>query len=135
MSVYAVLNKETGAKVHEYISDSPVEWSGMSFDTHNHVLQPEVAISPVAEDPAAEWRINVGPFFDRFGQQKIAILASTDPVVQAIIKDATVRHYIDLKKRRAELAYAISVLQAKGFSVSAAAILDVKPNAEEVFNG
>lgn len=42
--------------------------------------------------------IDVGPFLDRFGNYKMALLASANPVVQAIIKDVTTRKWIDLSR-------------------------------------
>lgn len=39
--------------------------------------------------------IDIGPFFDRFGTAKMAVLTSADAGVQAIIKDAQVRKWID----------------------------------------
>lgn len=44
-----------------------------------------------------EWYIDVGPFFDRFGSAKLAVLTSTNPGVQAILKDTQVRKWMDLK--------------------------------------
>ena len=47
--------------------------------------------------PVWEWYIDVGPFFDRFGSTRLAVLTSTDPGVQAILKDTQVRKWLDLK--------------------------------------
>ena len=44
-----------------------------------------------------EWLIDIGPFFDRFGAAKMAVLTSSDVGVQAILKDTQVRKWIDLK--------------------------------------
>lgn len=44
-----------------------------------------------------EWLIDIGPFFDRFGAAKMAVLTSSDAGVQAILKDTQVRKWIDLK--------------------------------------
>lgn len=59
--------------------------------------------------------ISVGAFFDRFGSQKYPILASTDASVQALIKDCTVRTYIDLDNP--ELPYGLAMLVAAGFTI------------------
>lgn len=77
----------------------------------------------VAAAPAPEnaWWIYVGPFYDRFGAQKLPILASSDATVQAIIKDASVRKYIDLK--RAEVSAVCDILLVKGFAIDKTAIL------------
>ena len=47
--------------------------------------------------PAWEWLIDIGPFFDRFGAAKMAVLTSSDIGVQAILKDTQVRKWLDLK--------------------------------------
>lgn len=80
-------------------------------------LVPEVPqAAPV--DPAA-WLINAGPFFDRFGAAKLAVLAHTDPLVQALVKDLQVRVWIDLQ--RPDVAQGIDLLISKSVpGVSAA---------------
>ena len=130
MSTWQVTNRLTGEVVYAYGADTPVEWPGMEYATHNHVIQAQ-AVEPAMVD--ADWRIYVGAFFDRFGDQKIGILASEDAVVQALIKDASVRQYIGLRERRDELAQMIGVLVAKGFTLDAAAILDTEPTDAERF--
>lgn len=130
MSTWQVTKRLTGEVVYAYTADAPVEWPGMEFATHNHLLQVPEA-EPETTD--ADWRIYVGAFFDRFGDQKIGILASEDVAVQALIKDASVRQYIGLKERRDELAQMIGVLVAKGFTLDAAAILDTEPTDAERF--
>lgn len=136
MPTYIVTAKATGAEVYRYDSTEPVEWGGMGFDTHEHAafIEPAPGV-PEAPVNAADWYINVGPFFDRFGQWKLPILSSSDPLVQAVIKDCSVRKYIDLKGRRAELTQVLGLLQSKGFAVSTSAVLDVKPTEGEVFRG
>lgn len=55
-------------------------------------------ITPPVADPA-QWFIDVGAFFDRFGASvKQSILASTDNNIQAFVKDAMARKWIDLKR-------------------------------------
>ena len=73
--------------------------------------------------------ICVGGFFDRFGAYKIPILASTDPVVQAIVKDASVRQYITLT--RPDLEQALDILIAKGFAIDKAAVLSLEITEDE----
>ena len=130
MSTWQVTERITGEVVYAYTADEPVEWPGMEFATHNHLLQVPEA---VPETTDADWRIYVGAFFDRFGDQKIGILSSEDAVVQALIKDASVRQYIGLRERRDELAQMIGVLVAKGFPLDAAAILDTEPTGAELW--
>ena len=70
--------------------------------------QPEPATP--APDPT-EWLIDVGPFFDRFGPAKLAVLSSNDATVRALVTDLQVRKWIDLK--RADVAQGIDLLISK----------------------
>lgn len=70
--------------------------------------QPEPAAP--APDPT-EWLIDVGPFFDRFGLAKMAVLSSSDATVRALVTDLQVRKWIDLK--RADVAQGIDLLISK----------------------
>lgn len=65
--------------------------------------------------------ISVGAFFDRFGVHKYPILASTDPGVQALIKDCTVRSFIDLS--RPDLPLGLGIITTAGFAINTDAIL------------
>lgn len=57
----------------------------------------------IPPEPQPEIRqITVGSFFDRFGDQKWPVLADTTPSVQALIKDASVRAYINLDDPQVE---------------------------------
>ena len=52
-----------------------------------------------------EWLIDIGPFFDRFGAAKMAVLTSADAGVKAILADLQVRKWVDLK--RADVAQSV----------------------------
>lgn len=54
--------------------------------------------------------IDVGPFFDRFKASKIAVLASTNGTVKALVQDVMSRKWIDLS--RPDVAQAIDILIA-----------------------
>ena len=71
---------------------------------------------PVVVDPC-EWLIDVGPFFDRFGAAKLAVLTSADATVKAILQDIQVRKWIDLK--RADVASSLAYVGTKVPSVDA----------------
>ena len=58
-----------------------------------------------------EWFIDIGPFFDRFGSAKMAVLTSSDAGVQAILKDTQVRKWLDLKLP--EIASAVAYIGTK----------------------
>ena len=81
-------------------------------------------VQPVVVDPC-EWLIDVGPFFDRFGAAKLAVLTSADATVKAILQDIQVRKWIDLK--RADVASSLAYVGTKVPAVDAtlqAAILN-----------
>jgi hypothetical protein len=54
----------------------------------------------------AQYLIDIGPFFDRFGPAKMAVLTSQDAGVKAILADIQVRHWVDLQ--RADVAQAVA---------------------------
>lgn len=66
--------------------------------------------------------ISVGAFFDRFGAEKWAILASAAPGVQAIVKDASVRAYIDLDNP--QLPMGLQILADAGHAIDAPAVIN-----------
>lgn len=81
-----------------------------------YVPPPEPEPEPPAVDPA-EWLIDVGPFFDRFGGAKMDVLMSTNATVQAIVKDVSVRKWVDLT--RADVSMALTVIGSIVPSVTA----------------
>lgn len=136
MPEYIVTRKTDGAEIYRYNADAPIEWCGMAFASHDHTeFIPGDNVTPSQPVDPTRWRIYVGSFFDRFGQSKLAILSDPDPAVQAVIKDASVRNYIDLLGRRDELLQVIGLLNIKGHAVDAAAVLDLEPNNDEVWRG
>ena len=42
--------------------------------------------------------IEVGAFYDRFGDAKVPVLASSDNIVQALVRDTQIRKYIDIMR-------------------------------------
>jgi hypothetical protein len=58
------------------------------------------------------WLLDIGPFFDRFGAVKMAVLTSTDAGVKAILQDVQIRKWIDLQNAEvaSSLAYIGSVV-------------------------
>ena len=65
--------------------------------------------------------ITVGAFFDRFGDQKWPILADTNASVQALIKDASVRAYIDLDDPQVRTG--LSMIATAGHAIDVNAII------------
>ena len=69
---------------------------------------------PVQAPNLTEWFIDIGPFYDRFGAAKMAVLTSTDAGVKAIMADVQIRKWIDLQRAdvASSLAYIGSVVGA-----------------------
>ncbi len=74
--------------------------------------------------------ISVGAFFDRFGPLKWAILADQSPTVQAVVRDASVRKFIDLANP--DLPAGLQILVAAGHPIDAAAIVEAPIQPEEL---
>ena len=95
--------------------DTPAERAlgvgiGWGWDGANFVAPP----TPPELEPTPqpwEWLIDIGPFFDRFGAAKMAVLTSSDVGVQAILKDTQVRKWLDLKLP--EIASAVAYIGTK----------------------
>ena len=52
--------------------------------------------SPAKQDKA-QWLIDKGAFFDRFGSVKMPILLSQDSTIKALLTDISNRNWIDLQ--------------------------------------
>ena len=87
---------------------------------------------PPAPAPVWQWYIDVGPFFDRLGAQKMPVLLSADATVKALIADLQVRKWVDLQRAdvAAGLAYIGSVIPAVN-STLRTAILTTPPSKSE----
>lgn len=86
MPTYIVINKATQAEVHKYNGESPVEWAGMEFATHDHV---ESAEPPVDLPVTVDRRLTKLQFIDRLGDTAyVAILrmARDSTEVEAFVK-------------------------------------------------
>jgi len=102
---YEILDAQ-GDVVNTVIADSEFVEANYPGAHRLVVDEPVVAIDP------AEWLIDVGPFFDRFGAAKMAVLTSANATVQALVKDLQIRKWIDLQ--RADVAAGIDALIALG---------------------
>ena len=95
MTVIEILNDES--EVINTIAASE-EYAEATYPGRWRVVEtPEPPAPEPPEPPVWEWYIDIGPFFDRFGSAKLAVLTSTNPGVQAILKDTQVRKWLDLK--------------------------------------
>ena len=127
---YAII--ENGIVANVALADAPMapNWvetdtAGIGWTYDNGVFTaPVIPTPPIVVDPC-EWLIDIGPFFDRFGAAKLAVLTSADATVKAILQDIQVRKWIDLK--RADVASSLAYVGTKVPSVDAtlqAAILN-----------
>ena len=84
----------------------------------------------IPQAPPPEPRhISVGAFFDRFGAAKWEVLSSTDPLVQAMVKDASVRQFIDLD--RPDLLQGLVMIKNLGFDIDPQAIVSAEIQPSE----
>ena len=87
---------------------------------------------PPAPTTVWEWYIDVGPFFDRFGAAKMAVLTSADVGVQAVLKDTQVRKWLDL--RLPEIKQSVQYIASKVPALTAELqdqIVNTKPEEHE----
>ena len=84
-----------------------------------HVIR-ELKRDPLPLQPEPR-HISVGAFFDRFGPAKWAILADGAPAVQAVVKDSSVRKYIDLDSP--DLPMGLAIVQSAGHAIDPEAVL------------
>lgn len=55
MTTYAVIEKATGREVYRYAHTEPVEWQGMEFATHDHVVVPDEPAPPAPAPTPQVW--------------------------------------------------------------------------------
>ena len=136
--IYSIIRKSDGVEITRYGAASIVETiNGTAYPLTEFDHVEYVADSPVVSIDPALWRIDVGSFFDRFGDAKLPILSSENAIVKAMITDASVRKYIALIERKDELAQMIALLQSlvPGISLDVAAIIETEPTDAERWNG
>lgn len=125
MPYYAQLNGGTVVAVtetHSALAASAdlVDIDGLHADllgkTYDRTTGEFVDPAPPPPPPPSQWAwyIDIGPFFDRFGAAKMAVLTSTDAGVKAILADTQVRKWIDLQRPDVaqSVAYIGSVVSA-----------------------
>jgi hypothetical protein len=128
-----------GKVVNTVLADAPLfpNWvqndeAGPGWAYADGVFTAPVPFVPPAMVDPCEWLIDIGPFFDRFGATKMAVLTSADAGVKAIMQDVQVRKWIDLK--RADVASSLAYIGSVVPSVTAAlrtAILTTPVTTEE----
>lgn len=80
--------------------DTPAEQAlgvgmGWGWDGSNFVAP---SAPPTPEPKPYATLIDIGPFYDRFGATKMAVLTSADPGIRAILADLNIRKWIDLAR-------------------------------------
>lgn len=146
MPIFNVMRKSDGAQVYSYQADTPIEWTGYEFATHDHVPVAEPLADPVTPVPV---KITCLAFRNRFTQaEKVAIeIASLDipaaampqramaAALRASQKDVDAAEYIDLS--RADTRAGVLTLEQAGLIAAGRAleILDTAPTVTEVFHG
>ncbi len=101
-----------GVVVNTVLADAEFMAANYAAGSYRSVADP----APPAS--ATQYLIDIGPFFDRFGAAKMAVLTSADAGVQAIIKDTQIRKWIDL--RLTEVAQSLAYVGSKVPAVTAA---------------
>jgi hypothetical protein len=99
MTKYAIIEQEFVTNIS--IADEPIaeNWIECSPEVSiGWAYKLDVFSAPEFKEPVHAWYIDRGPFYDRFGPLKIAILTSTDAGVKAILADLNIREYVDLKR-------------------------------------
>jgi hypothetical protein len=80
--IYIVTRKSDGAEVYRYSNDSPVEWSGMEYATHDHTPEP-VDPSLPTDVPVVKMTWTKLEYLRRFTQdERIAIRTAAKSVPQ-----------------------------------------------------
>jgi hypothetical protein len=118
--IYEILNGET--VINTIVADLAFMQSAYPEGNYREVIVPEPPAPPEIR------HITVGAFFDRFGEQKWPILADTNASVQALIKDASVRAYINLDDPQVRTG--LEMVVATGHDIDPAAIIaaPIQPN-------
>lgn len=89
MSVYKLL--DTGNII---VADIDFMQANYMPSLYEYVGESE---APAPQSPPAYLNyIDIGPFFDRFGSQKLTVLISQDQTVKALLADIQIRKWIDL---------------------------------------
>ena len=119
--IYEILNGET--VTNTIVADLAFMQSAYPEGNYREAVVSESAV------PAEPKHITVGAFFDRFGAEKWPILADTNPSVQALIKDASVRKWINLDDP--QVLAGLQMVQAAGHDIDPPAIINAPIQPEE----
>jgi hypothetical protein len=118
--IYEILNGET--VINTIVADLAFMQSAYPEGNYREVIVPEPPAPPEIR------HITVGAFFDRFGDQKWPILADTNAGVQALIKDASVRAYINLDDSQVRTGLEMVVAAGHDIDVDAIITAPIQPD-------
>lgn len=125
LSVEPIEGRSTTAPVPSVNLAPGYEWNYVGVPGREWAaIERNPAPAPAPEAVAAPRYIAVGSFFDRFGAQKWPILSSVDAVVQALVKDCTVRVKSGINLDAPDVLGGVKLLQSKGFAVTVDAVID-----------
>lgn len=123
--IYEILNGDT--VINAIVADEAFMLANFPAGNYREVVRPEPPAPP-------EHRfIFVGSFFDRFGTHKWPILADSNPMVQALVKDCQVRRYIDLDNP--ELPSGLGMLVQAGHAIDPNAVINAPITESERWVG
>jgi hypothetical protein len=117
--IYEILNGQT--VINAIVADLAFMQSAYPEGNYRELVAPE----PPA--PLDVRHITVGSFFDRFGDQKWPILADTNAGVQALIKDASVRKWINLDDPQVRTGLDMVVAAGHAIDVDAIITAPIQP--------
>lgn len=151
MNTYIVRRKSDGTQVYHYSTEGavPIEWVGMEFSTHDHVLVVDEPTSQPAY--AGSWHISKTAFRNRFTQSERvslelaalhnATLTVNHPsnllaaALRSSMADQRDAMYIDLQ--RATVSAGVQALEGAGLLAPGrtAQIMLTPPTDEELYRG
>ena len=122
--IYEIL--ENNQVVNTIVADA--EFMQSVYPNGNYRELPELE-APSIPLPPTPRNITVGALYDRFGAAKWSILASDNVMVQALIKDVSVRKFIDLD--RPDLLQGLQLVASAGFDIDPEAIVSAEIQPSE----
>lgn len=128
MSTFVVTRKIDGVEVFRYSNSTPVEWSGMGFDTHDHTPVVEPPVLPAEPVAPIGRRMSKLDYLRLFTQEeRIAIRAAGK--INTVVEDYL--HLLELTDEvntgDAEVGEALAMMEAGGLLAAG--------RREEVLNG
>ena len=128
MAEYIVTRKSDGAEVYRYQSDTPVEWNGMEFATHDHTPAPAINPDGSIEGAVVGRTLTKLEYLRRFTvEERVAIRAAAEQ--NAVLTDYLQLMELaqDINTSDADTIAAVTMLEQSG--------LIAEGRAQEILNG